>query len=225
MKIEKGVLKSVLAVLGKVVRKSSVVEQYKSVRFVGIQESFKVQAVATDGEQCVAVTVEAADSNGADFAVPFAELEQLASECQGDAVEFEGEYLEFPAVPTPTEDAETIELPRNFGTLLALALPVVQCDADQEVLRGVNLSKHGITAANSKMLVHFPCPVTLTKDVTLPFPEPLLAEQIAEKGSLQLWENNFLLKTLTIKWQGKLLEGEYPDWCSRMRDTSSRTST
>ena len=74
MKIEKGVLKSVVAVLGKVVRVSSVVEQYKSVRFVGIPGSFEVQAFATDGEQSAVVTVEAADSNGADFAVPFAEL-------------------------------------------------------------------------------------------------------------------------------------------------------
>ena len=154
-----------------------------------------------------------------------AELEQLVAECQADAVEFEGKYLEFPAMPTPPEDAETTELPSNFSALLEQASLAVQREAGQEVLRGINLSKYGITAANSKMLVHFPCPVTLTKDVTLPFPEPLLAEQIAEKGSLQLWENNFLLETGPLKWQGKVLEGEYPDWRTAVPSKQNLTFT
>ena len=87
MKIEKCVLQELLQVLGKVVRPESVVEEYKSVWFVGIPGSFQVEAVATDGEQYVSVTVEATDDKEINFAVPLAELEQRAADCQGDALE------------------------------------------------------------------------------------------------------------------------------------------
>ena len=210
MKIEKCVLQELLQVLGKVVRPESVVEEYKSVRFVGIPGSFQVEAVATDGKQYVSVTVEAVDDKEINFAVPFAELEQRAADCQGNALEINGKSLALPEMPIPPEDAATTELPEKVGDLLARAISVVDCKAEQEILRGINFSASGIVAANKEMLLHLPCHLTLKQKVTLPVPPFALPAE--EKGSLHIWSNSFQMQIGNVKWQGKILEGEFPDW-------------
>ena len=210
MKIEKSVLKNVLQILGKVVRPESVVEEYKSVWFVGIPGSFQVEAVATDGGQYVSVTVEAVDDKEINFAVPFAELEQRAADCQGNELEIEGKYLALPEMPCPPADAVTTELPEKIGDFLTRAIPVVDCKAEQEILRGINFSASGIVAANKEMLLHFPCPLTLKQNVTLPVPPFALPAE--EKGSLHIWGDSFQMQIGNLKWQGKILEGEFPDW-------------
>ncbi|MBR7138392.1 MAG: hypothetical protein IKD44_02485 [Lentisphaeria bacterium] len=210
MKIEKCVLQELLQVLGKVVRPESVVEEYKSVWFVGIPGSFQVEAVATDGEQYVSVTVEATDDKEINFALPFAELEQRAADCQGEALEIEGRYRALPEMPSPPADAVTTALPEKIGDLLTRAIPIVDCKAEREILRGINFSASGIVAANKEMLLHFPCPLTLKQDVTLPVPPFALPAE--EKGCLHIWRDRFQMQIGNVKWQKKILEGEFPDW-------------
>ena len=210
MKIEKCVLQELLQVLGKVVRPESVVEEYKSVWFVRIPGGFQVEAVATDGKQYVSVTVEATDDKEINFAVPFAELEQRAAECQGNELEINGKSLVLPEIPSPPVDAVIAELPEKIGVLLTRALPIVDCKAEQEILRGINFSASGIVAANKEMLLHFPCPLTLKQNVTLPVPPFTLPAE--EKGRLHIWSNSFQMQIGNVKWQGKILEGEFPDW-------------
>ena len=210
MKIEKCVLQELLQVFGKVVRPESVVEEYKSVRFVGIPGSFQVEAVATDGEQYVSVTVEATDDKEINFAVPFAELEQRAADCQGNELEINGKFLALPEMPSPPADAVITELPEKIGNLLTRAIPIVDCKAEREILRGINFSASGIVTANEEMLLHLPCHLTLKQNVTLPVaPFALPAE---EKGSLHIWNERFQMQIGNLKWQGKILEGEFPDW-------------
>ena len=210
MKIEKGVLQELLQILGKVVRPESVIEEYKSVWFVGIPGSFQVEVVATDGEQYVSVTVEATDDKEINFALPFVELEQRVADCQGDTLEIEGRYLVLPEMPCPPADAVTTELPEKIGDLLTRALPFVDCKAEREILRGINFSASGIVAANKEMLLHFPCPLTLKQNVTLPVPPFTLPAE--EKGSLHIWNERFQMQIGNLKWQGKIIEGEFPDW-------------
>lgn len=210
MKIEKCVLLELLQVLGKVVRPESGAEEYKSVWFVGIPGSFQVEAVATDGEQYVSVTVEATDDKEINFAVPFAELEQRAADCQGNALEINGKFLALPEMPSPPADAVTTELPDGVGALLMQAATVVQSDEKSKILRGINVSKYGITAATSMMLLHLPCALTLAQNVTLPVPPFTLPAE--EKGSLHIWGDSFQMQIGNVKWRGKILEGEFPDW-------------
>lgn len=210
MKIEKCVLQELLQVLGKVVRPESVIEEYKSVWFVGIPGSFQVEAVATDGEQYVSVTVEATDDKGSNFAVPFVELEQRAADCQGNELEIDGKFLALPEMPCPLADAVTTELPEKIGASLTRAIPVVDCKAEREILRGINFSASGIVAANKEMLLYLPCHLTLKQNVTLPVPPFALPAE--EKGSLHIWGNSFQMQIGNVKWQGKILEGEFPDW-------------
>ncbi|MBO7329132.1 MAG: hypothetical protein J6W00_10230, partial [Lentisphaeria bacterium] len=223
MKIEKCVLQELLQVLGKVVRPESVVEEYKSVWFVGIPGSFQVEAVATDGKQYVSVTVEATDDKEINFAVPFAELEQRAAECQENELEIDGKFLALPEIPSPPADAATTELPEKIGASLPRAIPFVDCKAEREILQGINFSASGIVAANKEMLLHLPCPLTLKQNVTLPVPPFALPAE--EKGSLHIWGNSFQMQIGNVKWQGKILEGEFPDWRNIVPSDDSLTCT
>ena len=223
MKIEKGVLQELLQVLEKVVRPESVVEEYKSVWFVGIPGSFQVEVVATDGEQYVSVTVEATDDKEINFALPFAELEQRVADCQGDALEIKGKSLALPEMPCPPADAVTTALPDGIGALLMQGSAVVQGDAKREILRGINFSKSGITAATNMLLVHLPCPLTLEQDVTLPLPPFALPAE--EKGWLHLWGDSFQMQIGNVRWQTKRLQGEFPDRHNIVPSDDSLTCT
>jgi hypothetical protein len=79
-------------------------------------------------------------------------------------------------------------------------------------LQGINLSSAGITATDGKQLLHLPCALSLDKDVTIPFPAPLLALKGNQAGMLHLWNNQFLLTMNHFEWRGRLLAGEYPNW-------------
>ena len=79
-------------------------------------------------------------------------------------------------------------------------------------MQGINLSAAGVTATDGKQLLHLPTPLSLDKDVTIPFPSALLAVKISEMGVLQIWGNLFQIEIGNFKWYGKLLEGKYPNW-------------
>ena len=69
MKIRKSVLLEALKVLGKVVAQTSPEEVVRSVRFVGDGE--RLRLMATDGVECVAVSVECEVAEAVDFAVEY----------------------------------------------------------------------------------------------------------------------------------------------------------
>ena len=189
MKIRKSVLLEALKVLGKVVAQTSPEVVVRSVRFVGDGE--RLRLMATDGVECVAVSVE----------------------CE---VEVTGKSLEWPDLEEVPEEAVSVELPASFGELLALAAPVVDRDGARLILRGVNLSPEGITATNGKELLHLPCPLAIPEEVTLPFPLALLTAKPAAPGVLHLWslrnERLFRLEIGGFLWQGKALSGKFPAW-------------
>ena len=69
-----------------------------------------------------------------------------------------------------------------------------------------------MTVTDGKQLLHQPCSLALSKDITIPFPSALLAFKPAKMGTLQVWENYFCIEIGHFKWTGKLLEGNYPNW-------------
>ena len=210
MKIEKRNLNEALRVLGKVVCQTSPVELYRSVRFVGYADG--VTAMATDGIETVSVTVDAFTEIEVDFCVPFRELKDLTRINRAETLELEGTYIKFPDVEEPDLDAITAELPDNFTELLALAAPVVNRNECRRVLQGINLSADGITATDGRQLLHLDCPLNLKKNLTIPFPSVLLAMRSKEAGLLKVWKNLFQIEVGKVKWTGKLIEGQYPDW-------------
>ena len=214
MKIRKSVLLEALKVLGKVVAQTSPVEVVRSVRFVG--DGGRVRLVATDGVECVAVSVECEVAEAVDFAVEYRALRELIRSTRGGEVEVSGKSLEWPELEVVPEEAVKVELPATFGELLALAAPVADRDGARLILRGVNLSPDGITATNGKELLHLPCPLAIPEELTLPFPLALLTAKPAAPGVLHLWnrcnERLFRIEIGGFLWQCKALSGKFPAW-------------
>ena len=197
MKIRKSVLLEALKVLGKVVAQTSPVEVVRSVRFVGDGE--RLRLVATDGVECIAVSVECVAAEAVDFAVEYRTLRELIRSTWGGEVEVTGKPLEWPELEEIPEEA-----------------PVTDRDGARLILQGVNLSPEGITATNGKELLHLPCPLAVPEEVTLPFPFALLTAKPAAPGVLHLWsrrnERLFRIEIDGFLWQGKVLSGKFPAW-------------
>ena len=210
MRVEKRVLNDALRVLGKVVCQTSRVELYRSVRFVGDENG--IRAMATDGVETVSVAVDAFTENGIDFCVPFKELKDLVRMGCSETIELTGKFIEFPAFEEPDADAVSAILPVNFGELLAQVAPIIDRTGYRRILQGINLSNAGVTATDGKQLLHLPCVLSLSNDVTIPFPSALLAAKTSEMGVLQVWDTFFQIEIGNFSWHGKLLEGQYPNW-------------
>ena len=210
MRIEKKTLNDAMRVLGKVVCQTSPVELYRSVRFVGDVDG--VMAMAMDGVETVSVILDAFAETEIDFCVPFKELKDLVRMGRSETIELTGKFIEFSDLEEPTEDAISAILPVNFGELLTQAAPIVDRTGYRRVLHGINLSHAGVTVTDGKQLLHLPCALSLTKDVTIPFPSALLAAKTSEMGTLQVWDNLFQIEIGNFSWHGKLLEGQYPNW-------------
>ena len=199
-----------LRVLGKVVCQTSPVELYRSIRFVGDADG--VMAMATDGVEVVSVILDAFAETEIDFCVPFKELKDLVRMERSETIELTGKFIEFPELEEPTADAISAILPVNFGELLTQAASVIDQSNYRRLLQGINLSSAGVTATDGKQLLHLPCVLSLVKDVTIPFPSALLAARTSEMGVLQVWDKLFQIEIGNFSWQGKLLEGQYPNW-------------
>ena len=212
MRIEKKVLNDALRVLRKVVCQTSPVELYRAVRFAGSPGN--IRAMATDGVEVVSVEVEAFTENGIDFCVPFKELKDLIRIGRSETIELSGTMLEFQEAEEPSADARCAILPVDFGELLAQAAPVINRNEYRKVLQGINLSPDGITVTDGKQLLHLPCHLSLIGDVTIPFPSALLAYRPQEMGTLCIWNGLFRIEIGGFRWQGRITEGQYPNWKS-----------
>ena len=210
MRVEKKTLNDALRVLGKVVCQTSPVELYRSVRFVGDVDG--VMAMATDGVETVSVILNAFAETEIDFCVPFKELKDQVRMGRSETIELTGKFIEFPEQEEPTADAVSAILPVNFGELLAQAASVIDRSNYRRLLQGINLSNAGVTATDGKQLLHLPCELSLTNNVTIPFPSALLAAKTSEMGVLQVWDKFFQIEIGNFSWHGKLLEGQYPNW-------------
>ena len=210
MRVEKKTLNDALRVLGKVVCQTSPVELYRSVRFVGDENGIRV--MVTDGVETVSLTVDAFTDAEIDFCVPLKELKDLVRIGRSETIELTGTFIEFPELEEPSADAISAILPVNFGELVSQAASVVDRSNYRRLLQGINLSNAGVTATDGKQLLHLPCVLSLSNDVTIPFPSALLAAKTSEMGTLQVWDKFFQIEIGNFKWHGKLLEGQYPNW-------------
>ena len=134
-------------------------------------------------------------------------------------VPIEGEW---PVAEVPQGDnVAASPLPENFVEILSAAAPLVDLNGPRKVLRGMNLSKDGITATNGKELFNLPYPFKLD-DLTIPFPLALMATKAAGTGEIKAWSNDFFTffsaKIGPWTWTGKAILGVYPNWKRVMPD-------
>ena len=151
-----------------------------------------------------------------EFAVEYKTLRELIRSTRGGEIEVTGKRLDWPEMEAVSDDAVTVELPPDFGKLLALAAPVVDQREARLALQGINLSRNGVTVTNGKELLNLPCPLKIPEDVTLPFPLVLLTARPEGAGILHVWrcrnERLFRIVIDGFQWQGKALPGNFPDW-------------
>ncbi len=134
MKIKKSVLLDALKVLGKVVSQTSPVEVQRSVRFLGVGK--QVWLTATDGVESVTVEMAGDAEEMEDFAVEYKALRELIRSTRGGEIEVTGKRLDWPEMEVVPDDEVTVELPPDFGRLLAQAAPVVNLRETRLALRG-----------------------------------------------------------------------------------------
>ena len=214
MRIEKKVLNDALRILGKMVCQTSPAEVFRGVRFVGTPGD--VLAMATDGVELVSLRIDAEVEGTEDFVVEYRALREMVRTAKGSRIELKGRKVEYPALEAVPADATVVELSVEFAELLASAAPIINRNEPRAVLRGVNLSKDGITVTDGKQLLNLPCSLALKESITIPFPSALLAARLHDVGTLAAWTSgNSRLFQITIGdfvWCGKIPSGNYPNW-------------
>ena len=132
---------------------------------------------------------------------------------------------EWPVTEVPQGDSVTTSpLPENFVEILSAAAPLVDLNEQRKGLRGMNLSKDGITATNGKELFNFPHPFNLD-DLTIPFPLALMATKATGSGEIRAWSTDFFtffsVKIGPWSWTAKAILGAYPNWKRVMPDSKA----
>ena len=132
---------------------------------------------------------------------------------------------EWPVAEVPQGDSVTASpLPENFVEILSAAAPLVDLNEPRKVLRGMNLSRDGITATNGKELFNSLYPFKLD-DLTIPFPLALMATKASGAGEIKAWSNDFFtffsVKIGNWTWTAKAILGPYPNWKRVMPDSKT----
>ena len=139
----------------------------------------------------------------------------------GDSVLRIGDRTLFPMsgvewlVPRENEHSTVSELPKGFVSLLAEAAQLVNRNEPRMIMRGINLSREGITSTNGWELLNICVPLNVD-DFTIPLPLALMQTKTAESGRLYTWSDNLSkgcrIETEHWVWYAEGLEGNYPNW-------------
>ena len=139
----------------------------------------------------------------------------------GDSVLRVGDRTLFPMsgvewlVPRENEHSTVSELPEGFVSLLAEAAQLVNRNEPRMIMRGINLSREGITSTNGRELLNICVPLNVD-DFTIPLPRALMQTKTAESGRLYTWSDNLnkgcRIETEHWGWYAKGLPGNYPNW-------------
>lgn len=214
MKVKKSVLMEALRGLGRMVSQTSPVAVHRSIRFVGYGD--RVQLMATDGVEVVAVTVGVESAGTVDFSVEYRSLRELIRSTRGSEVEVTGERIEWPEIQVVPAEARTIALSENFTELLSEAAVIVNRQEARVPLQGIHLCREGIVTTDGKQLLLLPMAWELSDPITLPFPLALLTAKPQGAGMLTAWNVKgiqfFRIEIGDVTWIGKAVGGVYPNW-------------
>ena len=118
-------------------------------------------------------------------------------------------------VPSENEHSIVSELPKGVVSLLSEAAQLVNRNEPRMIMRGINLSREGITSTNGRELLNICVPLNVD-DFTIPLPLALMQTKTAESGRLYTWSDNLSkgcrIETEHWGWYAKGLPGNYPNW-------------
>ena len=150
----------------------------------------------------------------------------------GDSVLRIGDRTLFPMsgvewrVPRENEHSTVSELPKGFVSLLSEAAQLVNRNEPRMIMRGINLSREGITSTNGRELLNICVPLNVD-DFTIPLPLALMQTKTAESGRLYTWSDNLnrgcRIETEHWVWYAEGLEGNYPNWKQVIPESNTLT--
>ena len=235
--LNKTELAGALAALGKLVCRSSPIPVYRTVQIEAVNNTLFFRTHNADEE--IEFRMDAETEDTFKLAVDFDFFRSLVRNSRNKNIKFEfadgalriDDVLvvpiegEWPVPEVPQGDSVAVSpLPENFVEILSAAAPLVDLNEPRKVLRGMNLSKDGITATNGKELFNFPYPFKLD-ELTIPFPLALMATKAAGAGEIKAWSNDFFtffsVKIGKWIWSGKAILGAYPNWKRVMPDNKA----
>ena len=239
--LNKTELAGALAALGKLVCRSSPIRVYRAVQIEAINNAFLFRTHNTNEE--IEFRMDAETEDAFKVAIDFDIFRSLVRSSRNRNIKFEfadgalriEDVLvvpiegEWPVTKVPQGDSvATTSLPENFGEILSAAAPLVDLNEPRKVLRGMNLSKDGITATNGKELFNSPYPFKLD-DLTIPFPLALMATKATGAGEIKAWSTDFFTffsaKIGQWTWTAKAILGPYPNWKRVMPDSKDLKHT
>ncbi len=244
MKISKYEFNRALTVLGKVLTKTSPVQEYRSVKIAAEHDNV-LTLTGCSADQRVTVFLPAEGNSRFTGLVDYLELRSkikgagsivIRSTDSGLLVEStssgkQESSILFPVAcsyPEPVEmptDTATCPLPATFIPMLTSAASVISSTEPRLILRGINISNKGFTTTNGRELLHIPVPLHGLDAVTIPYPASLIATRSETAGEIAVWNHPdqgkmFRIMTPSCIWTGKALPGEYPNWQKIVPDTA-----
>jgi len=128
---------------------------------------------------------------------------------------------------TPKTEVKHCELPEGVVGMFARAAQIVDRNEPRAVMRGINLSRDGITVTNGKELLNYDYPLDLGDSITIPLPLALMQSKAPHAGLLYYWpvENGtgFSIIVGPWCWTGKALQGIYPNWKQVIPESNALT--
>lgn len=237
IKLNKTELAGALAALGKLVCRSSPIPVYRAVQIEANNNALYFRTHSMTEEIEFRMDVETADAFK--VAVDFDFFRSLVKNCRNKNLAFDFKdgklhlddvpiapiEAEWPITePLPGDNVTTTPLPENFVEVLNMAAPQASADNSRPMLKGINLSRDGITSTNGKELFNFPHRFDLD-ELTIPFPLALMAAKASGEGGITVWnDDRQVIITVRIgkwSWTARAISGAYPNWKRVMPDSDA----
>ena len=227
LEVNRNELAGALIALGKLVCRTAAEAEFKALRIEAGENRVRF-STCSQSEQ-ITFKTECRSEGAFHCIVGFDEFRDAVRSGRNKTLEIEddegtlrvGERTLFPMsgvewrVPGKVEHCSVSELPKNFVSLLSEAAQLVDRNEPRRIMRGINLSREGITATNGRELLNICVPLNV-EDFTIPLPLALMQTKTAESGRLYTWSDNLSkgcrIETEHWVWYAEGLEGNYPNW-------------
>ena len=227
LEVNRNELAGALIALGKLVCRTAAEAEFKALRIEAGENRVRF-STCSQSEQ-ITFKTECRSEGAFHCIVGFDEFRDAVRSGRNKTLEIEddegtlrvGERTLFPMsgvewrVPGKVEHCSVSELPKNFVSLLAEAAQLVDRNEPRRIMRGINLSREGITSTNGRELLNICVPLNVD-DFTIPLPLALMQTKTAESGRLYTWSDNLSkgcrIETEHWVWYAKGMPGNYPNW-------------
>ena len=227
LEVNKNELAGALIALGKLICRTAAEAEFKALRIEA--EENRVRFLTCSQSEQITFKTECRSEGAFHCLVGFDEFRDAVRSGRNKTLEIEdnegtlriGDRTLFPMsgvewqVPSENEHCTVSELPKNFVSLLSEAAQLVDRNEPRRIMRGINLSREGITSTNGRELLNICVPLNV-EDFTIPLPLALMQTKTTESGRLYTWSDNLSkgcrIETEHWGWYAKGLPGNYPNW-------------